>query len=450
MEAIHDYDERGIARLLHRDLKLSNVLYDGDLVRISDMDMLLRVTSQSELTSSLALRGAIPYMAPEYVLDGPVDHRADLWSFGVLLYKFCTGEMPFGPPEGKRDCLIAIPRIISKAPPVPPRELNRAIPRGLQAVILKLLEKDPNRRYQSATHVVFDLERAHAWHPPGSRFLAACASGLSFDFKRHTVGPPRPSCKPKYPREPSTHVASASAVAEPTTSRRSWLRWAAVVGGGALAIRMASGRQGSSAEDAPLPRPRERPSLSGHRMPDGRVVSPISRPRERPSLSGVWYDSARPNVLTGMIQRWNGELNLVNENTDRTFATWIDRKTFRTIEGPGWVEQLGFIDDEWTAVRFEKGITWKRYSVPPGSLSGVWCHREDIDRECLIIQRIVDSRIVLLNEEHFGKSFAHFSGPNEIVVDANPEWSGLSGTIGQDRQTIEWSNKQVWTRKPKN
>src|SRR4029077_9844312 len=83
-----------------------------------------------------------------------VDQRADLYAFGATLYELATGAPPFGTGDSLRLIRDHLARV-----PVPPAEVNPAVPAPLSAIILHLLEKEPDRRYQSAEGLVSDLER---------------------------------------------------------------------------------------------------------------------------------------------------------------------------------------------------------------------------------------------------------------------------------------------------
>src|SRR3954468_5081328 len=100
--------------------------------------------------------GTLAYLAPEATgrTGRPVDRRADLYALGALLYELATGAPPFGagdPLEVSHDHLTRVP--------VPPAQVNPAVPVFLSEIVLHLLEKEPDRRYQTAEGLLFDLER---------------------------------------------------------------------------------------------------------------------------------------------------------------------------------------------------------------------------------------------------------------------------------------------------
>jgi TolB-like protein len=109
------------------------------------------------MTEELAVAGTLPYMAPEELRGERADHRSDLYSFGVVLYEMATGRRPF---EHKLSTALA-DAIIHK-PPDPPSTHNRQVSPGLESIIVKDLDKDPEHRYQSAREMRVDLERLTA------------------------------------------------------------------------------------------------------------------------------------------------------------------------------------------------------------------------------------------------------------------------------------------------
>lgn len=139
--------------VIHRDLKPENVMVmpDGQ-VRVMDFG-LARIEGQSRLTQQGLVAGTASYLAPELALGEPGDHRVDLYALGVIMYELFTGRRPFA----DDDPLTVISQHIH-APVVPPQHYNANIPDSLQQVILRLLAKRPEERYQSATETRRDLE----------------------------------------------------------------------------------------------------------------------------------------------------------------------------------------------------------------------------------------------------------------------------------------------------
>ena len=134
--------------IVHRDLKPDNVLLSGardsGSIKLADLGLALPVRD-SRLSGVGAIVGTPAYMAPEQILGAKIDGRADLYALGVVLYEMTTGRPPF---MGDDPLTIVSQHI--HAPVVPPRALRSDIPRALEAVIIKLLAKDPAQRFASA------------------------------------------------------------------------------------------------------------------------------------------------------------------------------------------------------------------------------------------------------------------------------------------------------------
>ena len=144
------------AGVIHRDVKPSNLLLapDGRLT-VTDFG-LARVLEAPGLTMTGEFVGTPAYMSPEQVTAGrtPLDERTDIYSLGATLYELLTLRPPFTGPG--RDQVLA--QIIHKDP-VPPRRVNRKVPVDLETICLTAMDKDPDRRYQSAGQMADDLRR---------------------------------------------------------------------------------------------------------------------------------------------------------------------------------------------------------------------------------------------------------------------------------------------------
>jgi serine/threonine-protein kinase len=155
--ALEEAHERGI---VHRDLKPANIaITEKGRAKILDFGLakLLRPVEEGTtltLTDSRAAAGTLPYMPPEQLTGEPVDARADIYTIGAVLYEMATARRAY--PEEQTSRLIDA---ILHQPPVAPRALNSRISTGLETIILKCLDKDPDRRYQSATELLVDLRR---------------------------------------------------------------------------------------------------------------------------------------------------------------------------------------------------------------------------------------------------------------------------------------------------
>jgi eukaryotic-like serine/threonine-protein kinase len=148
--------------VIHRDLKPGNLRITPD-ERLKILDFGLAMLRQAEMADSAQttelgehpmVAGSPPYMSPEQLLGEKVDSRSDLYAAGAVLYEMCTGRRPWPQAQGAR-LIDAILHLL----PLPPRDLNARLSPGLEVVILKCLDKDPDRRYQSARELLVDLER---------------------------------------------------------------------------------------------------------------------------------------------------------------------------------------------------------------------------------------------------------------------------------------------------
>lgn len=130
--------------IIHRDIKMENIMVNRKW-HVKLMDFGLAKALDENPDKSLLILGTPFYMSPEQIVGGNVDARSDLYSFGVLMFRLFTGKLPFE--EGE------VLTHHKSTPPPDPREFNPDLPPIIAQTVLKCLEKDPNKRFQSAEEI---------------------------------------------------------------------------------------------------------------------------------------------------------------------------------------------------------------------------------------------------------------------------------------------------------
>ena len=144
--------------IIHRDLKPSNILLDDvGNAYLSDFGLAKLLSSSVDLTKSGGILGTPRYMAPETLRGERLDHRADIYSLGMVLYHMLTGRMAYDIETGNLSTLIY--KILQESP-TPPCELNPEIPAAAEDVVLRALAKTPTNRFDDAKQMAFALNIA--------------------------------------------------------------------------------------------------------------------------------------------------------------------------------------------------------------------------------------------------------------------------------------------------
>lgn len=174
--------------IVHRDLKPQNIMIDRDgIARIMDFGI-ARSQELKGMTENGSTIGTPEYMSPEQVEGEDIDQRSDIYSMGVILYEMVTGRTPF---EGKTPMSVAMKHVTEK--PKEPRGLNIQISESLSRVIMKCIEKDKARRYQSALDLLYALKEIERGIPaiervkPARRPITSREITVSFSIRRFLI-----------------------------------------------------------------------------------------------------------------------------------------------------------------------------------------------------------------------------------------------------------------------
>ncbi len=181
-EAIEYAHQHGV---IHRDLKPANILLDRNgNPRVTDFGLAKKVQGDSGLTGSGQIMGTPSYMPPEQAGGprGEVGPAADVYALGATLYALVTGRPPFQ----AATAMDTVIQVVSDEP-VPPRRLNASIPRDLETICLKCLEKEPSRRYASASALAADLGRFLAGEPILARPVARSERAVKWARRKPTI-----------------------------------------------------------------------------------------------------------------------------------------------------------------------------------------------------------------------------------------------------------------------
>lgn len=141
--------------IVHRDIKSHNILIREDnSVKVTDFGI-ARAVSSSTITNTGNVIGSVHYFSPEQARGGYTDEKSDIYSLGVVMYEMITGRLPF---EGDSPIAVALKHIQEE--PTPPSKVNNRTPKAIEAIIMKCMEKEVSKRYNSASEIINDLRQS--------------------------------------------------------------------------------------------------------------------------------------------------------------------------------------------------------------------------------------------------------------------------------------------------
>ncbi|MGN0607857.1 MAG: Stk1 family PASTA domain-containing Ser/Thr kinase [Oscillospiraceae bacterium] len=150
LRALQHAHDRGI---VHRDIKPQNImLFPDGTIKVMDFGIARFAREEGKTISDKAI-GSVHYISPEQARGDITDEKSDIYSVGVMMYEMLTGVKPFD-----ADNPVTVALMHMQNTPKPPREINDSIPEGLEEIVLRAMQKEASKRYQSASEMIKDIE----------------------------------------------------------------------------------------------------------------------------------------------------------------------------------------------------------------------------------------------------------------------------------------------------
>jgi serine/threonine protein kinase len=319
--------------VIHRDVKPSNVLMDGDWALLTDFGLAKMTESSVKLTGTGVGVGTPAYMSPEQGQGLPVDHRTDIYSLGIVLFEILTRRIPH---DAETPLAIIVKRM---SEPLPlPRSLNPSIPEPVERVILKALAREPDGRFASAGALATALKEAVS--EAGAEVFE---SPPPLKEEGYTVPSPEtvtPPTSPLKPIPPSPPPASAPA---PAQLALPW-KWIAGIGGLAvilvgLSIALVTGG-GLAPTPTATPVPTATPLANDWGLPEhlGLIWNSFEDDNNLGTPGPVFYRSNYSRQL------FEGGFMLWWDNPDGSDHIWVIEMGDRSDSGDNWSRY----DNTWT------------------------------------------------------------------------------------------------------